>query len=564
MSYHVEPPAGTHVQLSDVPLGDWYPFFMQWQVPVFVSAVYTVLSFYFSPESSKLSRVEAKRQNASSDGSTTKKKVLTPMTMLVVIHNTVLAIYSAWAFRGVFPLFVNNMIKKGFFEGMCDTDGTVWNSALFVHLYLFYLSKYYELLDTVIIILKGRKASILQIYHHAGVILVMYTSNYFTSPCSVFVVWENAGVHTIMYSYYALTALGFNPPGKQYLTSLQIFQFLFGQAVVPVFVSAVYTVLSFYFSPESSKLSRVEAKRQNASSDGSITKKKVLTPMTMLVVVHNTVLAIYSAWAFRGVFPLFVNNMIKKGFSEGMCDTDGTVWNSALFVHLYLFYLSKYYELLDTVIIILKGRKASILQIYHHAGVILVTYITNYYSSGSGLFLVWENTGVHTIMYSYYALTALGFNPPGKRYLTSLQIFQFLFGLTVIVVYFVIPGCQTQNQNKESLDMPLYELVCISRSGLTQKSLEGLLRKSAETVLDRGGAIRGFVNMGRDQPLPYRMKRHMEYHTRGTYWLMHYYTNPKTSELLKNQLKVDTRVVRCNVVKMTDRLKYMINISDAV
>ncbi|KAJ2085952.1 hypothetical protein IW138_006005 [Coemansia sp. RSA 986] len=434
MSYHVEPPAGTHVQLSDVPLGDWYPFFMQWQVPVFVSAVYTVLSFYFSPESSKLSRVEAKRQNASSDGSTTKKKVLTPMTMLVVIHNTVLAIYSAWAFRGVFPLFVNNMIKKGFFEGMCDTDGTVWNSALFVHLYLFYLSKYYELLDTVIIILKGRKASILQIYHHAGVILVMYTSNYFTSPCSVFVVWENAGVHTIMYSYYALTALGFNPPGKQYLTSLQIFH------------------------PESSKLSRVEAKRQNASSDGSITKKKVLTPMTMLVVVHNTVLAIYSAWAFRGVFPLFVNNMIKKGFSEGMCDTDGTVWNSALFVHLYLFYLSKYYELLDTVIIILKGRKASILQIYHHAGVILVTYITNYYSSGSGLFLVWENTGVHTIMYSYYALTALGFNPPGKRYLTSLQIFQFLFGLTVIVVYFVIPGCQTQNQNKGQWILTVYLL----------------------------------------------------------------------------------------------------------
>ncbi|KAJ2553713.1 hypothetical protein EV175_002843 [Coemansia sp. RSA 1933] len=235
MPYHVEPPAGTHVQLSNVPLGDWYPFFMQWQVPVFVSAAYTILSFYFNPESSRLSRVEAKRQSDPTDGSVSKKKAMTPMTMLVVVHNTVLAIYSAWAFREVFPLFASNMAKKGFSEGMCDTDGTVWNSALFVHLYLFYLSKYYELLDTVIIILKGRKASLLQIYHHAGVILVMYTSNYFTSPCSVFVVWENAGVHTIMYTYYALTALGFNPPGKQYLTSLQIFQFLFGQTVVIVY-----------------------------------------------------------------------------------------------------------------------------------------------------------------------------------------------------------------------------------------------------------------------------------------------------------------------------------------
>ncbi|KAJ2553711.1 hypothetical protein EV175_002841 [Coemansia sp. RSA 1933] len=112
--------------------------------------------------------------------------------------------------------------------------------------------------------------------------------------------------------------------------------------------------------------------------------------------------------------------------------------------------------------------------------------------------------------------------------------------------------------------MPLYELVCISRHGLTQKSLEGLLKKSAETVLDRGGAVRGFVNMGRDQPLPYRMKRHMEHHTMGTYWLMHYYTNPKTSELLKTQLKMDTRVIRCNIVKVSDKLKDMVSISEVV
>ncbi|KAJ1898534.1 hypothetical protein LPJ81_004323 [Coemansia sp. IMI 209127] len=239
-AFHVEPPAGTHVRLGDVPLGDWYPFLMQWQVPVFASIAYTLLSFYFNPESSKLSRIEAKRQNAgaaaaATDSPSAKKKALTPMTMLVVVHNTVLAVYSAWAFRGVFPLFVNNMLRKGFFEGMCDTDGTVWNSALFVHLYLFYVSKYYELLDTAIIILKGRKASLLQIYHHAGVILVTYTTNYYASGSGLFLVWENTGVHTIMYTYYALTALGFNPPGKQYLTSLQIFQFLFGLAVIVVY-----------------------------------------------------------------------------------------------------------------------------------------------------------------------------------------------------------------------------------------------------------------------------------------------------------------------------------------
>ncbi|KAJ1900875.1 hypothetical protein LPJ66_001149 [Kickxella alabastrina] len=110
--------------------------------------------------------------------------------------------------------------------------------------------------------------------------------------------------------------------------------------------------------------------------------------------------------------------------------------------------------------------------------------------------------------------------------------------------------------------MPLYELVCISRSTITQENMRMLLKRSAETVLDRGGAVRGFVNMGRDQPLPYRMKRHMEYHTRGSFWLMHYYSNPNTSSVLMSQLKLDPRIIRCNVVKVTDRLSEMVSVGE--
>ncbi|KAJ1857147.1 hypothetical protein LPJ73_002088 [Coemansia sp. RSA 2703] len=102
--------------------------------------------------------------------------------------------------------------------------------------------------------------------------------------------------------------------------------------------------------------------------------------------------------------------------------------------------------------------------------------------------------------------------------------------------------------------MPLYELVCISRASISQDSMRTLVRRSTETVLDRGGAVRGYVNMGRNQPLPYRMKRHMEYHTHGTFWLMHYFSNPKTSNVLMSQLKLDPRVIRCNVVKVTDKV----------
>ncbi|KAJ2158513.1 hypothetical protein GGF46_003727 [Coemansia sp. RSA 552] len=112
--------------------------------------------------------------------------------------------------------------------------------------------------------------------------------------------------------------------------------------------------------------------------------------------------------------------------------------------------------------------------------------------------------------------------------------------------------------------MPLYELVCISRAKMTTVSMKDLVKRSALTVMDRGGAVRGFVNIGREQALPYRMKRHMEYHTHGSFWLMHYFANPKTSQVLLDQLKLDARVVRCNVVKVTDRLGEMVRKTDGM
>ncbi|KAJ2362896.1 hypothetical protein H4S01_004568 [Coemansia sp. RSA 2610] len=226
--YRIEPPAGTRVPLSDVLLGQWYPFFMQWRVPLFTSVAYTALSFYFN------ARLGGKMQTKRKDAAKPKSR-LTPINVVVFVHNALLAAYSAWAFWGVFPAFVHKIAAQGWRAGLCDIDGSLWNGALFQHVYLFYLSKYWELLDTAIILFKGRPASFLQIYHHAGVIVVMYLANYFSSAASIFIVWENAGVHTVMYTYYALTAVGINPPGKKYLTTLQIAQFLFGQVFIFIY-----------------------------------------------------------------------------------------------------------------------------------------------------------------------------------------------------------------------------------------------------------------------------------------------------------------------------------------
>ncbi|RKP08781.1 30S ribosomal protein S6 [Thamnocephalis sphaerospora] len=105
--------------------------------------------------------------------------------------------------------------------------------------------------------------------------------------------------------------------------------------------------------------------------------------------------------------------------------------------------------------------------------------------------------------------------------------------------------------------MPFYELVCIARARLTPAHLSEVLRTSARTVLDRGGVVRGFQNLG-ERELPYRMKRHQMYHTRGRYWLMHFDANPATVNELAERLRVDTRVVRHTMIKLGDRLDSVI------
>ncbi len=60
--------------------------------------------------------------------------------------------------------------------------GTLWTDKDFgFWVSHFYISKFWEFLDTWIIILKGKKPILLQTYHHAGVVLLMWMFTVSTS-----------------------------------------------------------------------------------------------------------------------------------------------------------------------------------------------------------------------------------------------------------------------------------------------------------------------------------------------------------------------------------------------
>ncbi|KAK9320726.1 GNS1/SUR4 family-domain-containing protein [Lipomyces orientalis] len=173
---------------------------------------------------------------------------------LVIAHNLFLCVYSAWTCLGMTGSLVRTVIEtsathtrgsSSIFRGLCSLNEGIWSHGLNYYGFLFYLSKFYEVLDTVIILAKGKSSSLLQTYHHAGAMLSMWAGIRFASPpIWIFVVF-NSLIHTLMYFYYTLSGLNIKVPKavKRALTTAQICQFVLGGGL------AIAHFFVYYFDP---------------------------------------------------------------------------------------------------------------------------------------------------------------------------------------------------------------------------------------------------------------------------------------------------------------------------
>ncbi|GJM96317.1 hypothetical protein PR202_ga13139 [Eleusine coracana subsp. coracana] len=119
-----------------------------------------------------------------------------------------------------------------------------------------------------------------------------------------------------------------------------------------------------------------------------------------------------------------------------------------VFFWAHVFYLSKVYELGDTLLILLARRPLTLLHVYHHAVVVAMCYL--WLATRQSLLPVAlvTNAGVHVVMYAYYFSCSVGWRWPRrwKRAVTELQIAQFLFSFAASVVmlwlHFTDGGCE--------------------------------------------------------------------------------------------------------------------------
>ncbi|KAH8728242.1 GNS1/SUR4 family-domain-containing protein [Phaeosphaeriaceae sp. PMI808] len=249
-----------------------------YKVPLLISTVYAITVTYFNWYN---------RQHGNKAWRIAKTR---PFFAFVIFHNVFLAVYSAVtcvamvrALKTSFPHYTHPNAVVGTVDALCkingprglgdavtfntttglwgsknsnvlvnaatglpdSTDvGRIWNEGLAFWGWWFYLSKFYEVLDTAIILAKGKRSTTLQKYHHAGAMLSMWAGMRFMAPPIWMFVLVNSGIHAMMYTYYTVSAFGYRVPNvvKRTLTTLQITQFLVGSAYAACHLFVAYTV----------------------------------------------------------------------------------------------------------------------------------------------------------------------------------------------------------------------------------------------------------------------------------------------------------------------------------
>lgn len=162
--------------------------------------------------------------------------------VFVILHNVLLAIYSGWTFAAMFKAFRNSWPDRddpnslvGVTDALCKINGPrgygnaalynatteqwtlpltgghnnvpdpldtgrLWNEGLAFLGWIFYLSKFYEVFDTAIILAKGKRSSTLQTYHHTGAMMCMWAGiRYMAAPIWIFTL-VNSAIHAMMVS----------------------------------------------------------------------------------------------------------------------------------------------------------------------------------------------------------------------------------------------------------------------------------------------------------------------------------------------------------------------------
>jgi len=198
-----------------------------------------------------------------------------------------------------------------------------------------------------------------------------------------------------------------------------------------------------------------------------VSESRFESTLKLLTVLHNIILTVYSGATFyysaTSSFAYYTDVKANSDLYTMLCDKKGEVWHKfGLGFWISHFYLSKYYEFVDTWILHLNSKTPMLLQTYHHAGIVLLMWsfvVTN--NTNCGLVVTVLNSFIHTLMYAYFTAAALGHRSPLAKILTTMQLVQFVVGIAITVPPLFISDCLTEAQKASTIFIHIYTIILI-------------------------------------------------------------------------------------------------------
>jgi len=149
------------------------------------------------------------------------------------------------------------------------------------------------------------------------------------------------------------------------------------------------------------------------------------------LIFWNMLLTIFSIVGFVRTYPELHQFLFhtKNGLYKSVCSKDNMTQITLAWQ--FIFTISKVWELGDTGFIVLRKSPLIFLHWYHHTTVMIYTWFTYGSQDPVHRWFCTVNFGIHSFMYAYYMLRAMGVRLPKSLsvVLTSLQIIQMMMGI---------------------------------------------------------------------------------------------------------------------------------------
>ena len=175
---------------------------------------------------------------------------------LMFAYNILMTVTNAYFFVMFLKLMDYQLLTDFQFPSREDTSPHIMRCIDVGMVYGY--TKYVDLLDTVFLVLRKKESHLtfLHLYHHFMVPIFGWLGAKVAPTCPPAAIFAllNTPVHTMMYSYYALSALGPTVHRflwwKRYITVAQILQFVLflSYAIISAFLSTGYPSVLYWFA----------------------------------------------------------------------------------------------------------------------------------------------------------------------------------------------------------------------------------------------------------------------------------------------------------------------------